>query len=96
MVTMTDQWKIQEALLDETVLKQTRFQPLLSRPPDKRVGDVLPTIWFGSDLVVTGVQHVMIAKMVLTAENPSTKYEALEPSPRAIETNNAQFTRWCA
>ena len=45
--------------------------PLMVRPPNKASGEVFPTIWYGSDLVVIGVQHVMIAKLVLIAEDPS-------------------------
>ncbi|XPS74037.1 hypothetical protein M3J09_006163 [Ascochyta lentis] len=63
----------QQALLESNVLTQARYQPILKRQPDKAKGEVFPTIWYGSDLVVTGVQHVMIAKMVLTAEAPSLR-----------------------
>jgi hypothetical protein len=55
-------------------LSQTRYVPILERPPDKAKGEVFPTVWYGSDLVVIGVQHVMIAKMVLIAEDPSLRY----------------------
>jgi hypothetical protein len=44
--------------------------PFLRNPPNKTNGEVFPTLWYGSDLVVIGVQHVMIAKVVLIAEAP--------------------------
>lgn len=69
-LTRTDRLNEQQALLERNVLTQTRYVPILKRPPNKAKGEVFPTIWYGSDLVVTGVQHVMIAKMVLTAEDP--------------------------
>lgn len=60
----------QQAQLERTLTSQTRYMPILTRSPDKAKGEVFPTLWYGSDLVVIGVQHVMIAKMVLIAEAP--------------------------
>ena len=63
--------KEQEGLLDQQISGQ--WTPNFKRQPDKSKGEVFPTIWYGSDLVVTGIQHLMIAKMVLMAESPMLK-----------------------
>ncbi|KAI1069402.1 hypothetical protein LB507_008630 [Fusarium sp. FIESC RH6] len=60
--------KEQEEYLDEYVTG--RFAPILYRPPDKVSGEVFPTMWFASPIALTGMQHMMIAKMILLAESP--------------------------
>ncbi|KAH7186105.1 uncharacterized protein B0J16DRAFT_343216 [Fusarium flagelliforme] len=60
--------KEQEEYLDEYVTG--RFAPILYRPPDKVSGEVFPTMWFASPIALTGMQHLMIAKMILLAESP--------------------------
>ncbi|KAL4724321.1 hypothetical protein ACLX1H_008934 [Fusarium chlamydosporum] len=60
--------KEQEEYLDEFVA--ARFAPILCRPPDKISGEVFPTMWFASPISLTGMQHFMIAKMILIAESP--------------------------
>lgn len=64
--------KEQEDLLGQQVSGQ--YTPIFKRPADKSKGEVFPTIWYGSDIVVTGIQHLMISKMVLIAESPLLKY----------------------
>lgn len=70
LLTILDRLTEQQMQLESTLSAQTRFLPILKRPPERCRGDVLPTIWYGSDLVVIGVQHVMIARTVLVAEAP--------------------------
>ncbi|RGP72905.1 hypothetical protein FLONG3_6543 [Fusarium longipes] len=60
--------KKQEEYLDEFVTG--RFTPILYRPPDKACGEVFPIMWFASPIALTGMQHMMIAKMILVAESP--------------------------
>ncbi|KAF7557546.1 hypothetical protein G7Z17_g551 [Cylindrodendrum hubeiense] len=33
-------------------------------------GEVFPAIWYSSTMALTGMQHLMVAKMILTAESP--------------------------
>ncbi|KAJ4317233.1 hypothetical protein N0V84_007452 [Fusarium piperis] len=61
--------KEQERYLEQYVVG--RFAPILSRPPDRTKGEVFPTIWYASNIALTGMQHMMIAKMILVAESPS-------------------------
>lgn len=70
LLTDIDRLNEQQALLEDKVLSQTSYLPVFEQPPNRAKGEVFPTIWYGSDLVVTGVQHVLIAKMVLMAEAP--------------------------
>ncbi|WXC44474.1 hypothetical protein QX201_004208 [Fusarium graminearum] len=65
--------KEQEEYLDQYVTPC--FAPILHRPPDKISGDVFPTIWFASPIALTGMQHMMIAKMILIAESPLISQE---------------------
>ncbi|KAJ4009521.1 hypothetical protein NW752_009111 [Fusarium irregulare] len=60
--------KEQEQYLEEYVTG--RFAPILYRAPDKVSGEVFPTMWFASPIALTGMQHMMIAKMILLAESP--------------------------
>ncbi|RGP62695.1 hypothetical protein FSPOR_9082 [Fusarium sporotrichioides] len=65
--------KKQEKYLDEYVTG--RFAPILYRPPNKVSGEVFPTMWFASPIALTGMQHMMIAKMILIAESPFLSQE---------------------
>lgn len=76
----------QQAQLEQASSTQTRFVPILRRPPDRATGEVFPTIWFGSDLVVVGIQHVMITKMVLVAEAPNLVMAQDRHAHRKAET----------
>ncbi|KAL2846368.1 hypothetical protein BJY01DRAFT_234623 [Aspergillus pseudoustus] len=49
----------------------THFIPILQGFPDKSKGEIFPTVWFATDAQVTGVQHLELARMILTAENPT-------------------------
>ncbi|KAM5346140.1 hypothetical protein ACJ41O_009145 [Fusarium nematophilum] len=60
--------KEQERYLDQYVVG--KFTPILSQAPDRRKGEVFPTIWYSSAIALTAMQHMMIAKMILVAESP--------------------------
>ncbi|KAH6981690.1 hypothetical protein BKA56DRAFT_584309 [Ilyonectria sp. MPI-CAGE-AT-0026] len=60
--------KEQEKYLDQHVVGG--LSPILSLSPDKAKGEVFPAIWYSSTMALTGMQHHMVAKMILTAESP--------------------------
>ncbi|KAM0212611.1 hypothetical protein ACHAQI_004566 [Fusarium lateritium] len=60
--------KEQEEYLDQHICG--RFTPILFRPPDRVSGEVFPTMWYASPIALTGMQHMMMAKMILIAESP--------------------------
>ena len=61
----------QQDHLEQDVLVD--FKPIFHRPADKAKGEIFPTIWYGSTIEVTSIQQSIIAKSILTAENPSLK-----------------------
>ncbi|KAI5459599.1 hypothetical protein BGZ63DRAFT_254965 [Mariannaea sp. PMI_226] len=60
--------KQQERHLDQHVVDG--LSPILSLAPDRAKGEVFPTIWYASSMALTGMQHHMVAKMILIAESP--------------------------
>ncbi|KAL3476562.1 hypothetical protein BJX99DRAFT_258307 [Aspergillus californicus] len=54
--------------------------PILQQPPDKSKGGIFPTVWYATGSQVTGVQHLELARMILTAENPRLREQT---TPRA-------------
>jgi hypothetical protein len=46
------------------------LKPLLDLKPKKSKGEVFPTIWYSFDVQVTAIQHLRLAQLILTAENP--------------------------
>ncbi|GAT19559.1 hypothetical protein RIB2604_00601380 [Aspergillus luchuensis] len=44
--------------------------PLFEKKADRSRGELFPTVWYSSDEQVTAVQHLEIANMILTAQNP--------------------------
>ncbi|GLA97877.1 hypothetical protein AtubIFM61612_001885 [Aspergillus tubingensis] len=44
--------------------------PIFEKKADRSRGELFPTIWYSSDEQVTAVQHLEIANMILTAQNP--------------------------
>ncbi|KAK7428294.1 hypothetical protein QQZ08_005191 [Neonectria magnoliae] len=60
--------KEQEDYLEQHVAGQ--LSPILSRSPDRAKGEVFPAIWYVSTMALTGMQHLMVAKMILVAESP--------------------------
>lgn len=67
----SDRLKAQEETLQTDCCSQ--FTPVLKREADKSRGEVFPLIWYASDGEVTATQHFILAKTVLTAENPNLK-----------------------
>lgn len=52
--------------------------PLFEKKADRSRGELFPTVWYSSDEQVTAVQHLEIANMILTAQNPYLSY-VLQP-----------------
>lgn len=69
--------KEQEKYLDQHVVGG--LSPILSLSPDKAKGEVFPAIWYSSTMALTGMQHHMVAKMILTAESPFLGYTQIYP-----------------
>ncbi|KAL5336029.1 hypothetical protein BJX70DRAFT_410086 [Aspergillus crustosus] len=71
------------------------FIPILQKPADTTKGEIFPTVWYATDAQVTGVQHLELARMILTAENPRlqnpstprTIHRKAESAVRAIVLN---------
>ncbi|KAL2850505.1 hypothetical protein BJX68DRAFT_266711 [Aspergillus pseudodeflectus] len=67
----SEQWwrlKGQEQLLLHNSSEE--LKPLLDLKPKKSKGEVFPTIWYSFDVQVTAIQHLRLAQLILTAENP--------------------------
>ncbi|WQF87577.1 Putative zn(2)Cys(6) fungal-type DNA-binding domain-containing protein [Colletotrichum destructivum] len=48
-----------------------QFIPITQRPADRSRGEIFPLTWYASDVEVTGLQHFILARMILVAEDPS-------------------------
>ncbi|KAI2832056.1 transcriptional regulator family: Fungal Specific TF [Aspergillus niger] len=48
----------------------SELAPIFEKKADRSRGELFPTIWYSSDEQVTAVQHLEIASMILTAQNP--------------------------
>ncbi|OLN86780.1 hypothetical protein CCHL11_07887, partial [Colletotrichum chlorophyti] len=56
---------------DVLAAESTRqFIPLVQRPADRSRGEIFPLVWYGSDVEVTALQHFILARMILVAEDP--------------------------
>ncbi|KJZ75442.1 hypothetical protein HIM_05138 [Hirsutella minnesotensis 3608] len=74
----------------ETAIRQhelPKFQPLLKRSPDRSSGEMFPMIWYRSTEELIAIQHLLIAQMVLRAEDPRLREEPRESSLwKSVET----------
>ncbi|KAI1340554.1 hypothetical protein F5Y15DRAFT_423000 [Xylariaceae sp. FL0016] len=61
--------KSQEAFVQQHYAEQ--IVPIFQRKANKSQGEIFPTIWYGSHSEVTGIQHFILAKMILVAEDPT-------------------------
>ncbi|KAF4784755.1 hypothetical protein HER10_EVM0012041 [Colletotrichum scovillei] len=61
--------KVEEGILAVECTRQ--FIPILQRPADRSQGEIFPLVWYGSDVEVTALQHFILARMILLAEDPS-------------------------
>lgn len=52
----------------------SELAPIFEKKADRSRGELFPTIWYSSDEQVTAVQHLEIASMILTAQNPYLSY----------------------
>ncbi|KAJ9605496.1 hypothetical protein H2200_010153 [Cladophialophora chaetospira] len=67
-----DNWlalKQQEKMWSEVL--PASFEPIYYRDPDRLKGEVFPEVCYLADLHVTGVQHVDLAKILLTVYDPT-------------------------
>ncbi|KAL2292511.1 hypothetical protein FJTKL_09474 [Diaporthe vaccinii] len=78
-----DRLKAQEEALETDCF--SHFTPVIKREADKSRGEVFPLIWYASDGEVTATQHFILAKTVLTAENPNLKHSPDRGASREAE-----------
>ena len=55
----------------------TELAPIFEKRADRLRGEIFPTIWYASEDQVTAVQHLELAGMILTAQNPHLEYDAI-------------------
>lgn len=53
---------------------RSELAPIFEKKADRSRGELFPAIWYSSDEHVTAVQHLEIANMILTAQNPYLSY----------------------
>ncbi|KAK2749359.1 arca-like protein [Colletotrichum kahawae] len=58
----------EEVLLVEAA---RHFIPIVQRSADRSRGEIFPLVWYGSDIEVTALQHFILARMILVAEDPN-------------------------
>ncbi|KAI0476158.1 hypothetical protein GGR56DRAFT_693443 [Xylariaceae sp. FL0804] len=80
--------KEQEAFIEQHYASQ--LVPIFDRKADRSKGEVFPTILYQSDVEVTCVQHFIIAKMVLVAEDPALHRPS---APRAAQRRAENLVR---
>ncbi|KAL3459315.1 hypothetical protein BJX64DRAFT_279244 [Aspergillus heterothallicus] len=68
----------------------THLLPILQKPPDPSKGEIFPTVWYATDAQVTGAQHLELARMILTAENPALRNPT---TPRATHRKAESHVR---
>lgn len=56
------------------------FKPIYAREPDRSRGEVFPELWYLNDCHVAGLQHLELARILLTVYNP--KLPRLGPGQR--------------
>ncbi|KAK1672343.1 hypothetical protein BDP55DRAFT_673624 [Colletotrichum godetiae] len=69
---MEEEWerlRIEQGILAAECTRQ--FIPIIQRPADRSQGEIFPLVWYGSDVEVTALQHFILARMILLAEDPS-------------------------
>lgn len=59
------------------------FIPILQQPAD--CSSPLPVTWYGTDLEVTGMQHLLLAKSVLIADDPTLATQGTRSAYRNAE-----------
>lgn len=61
----------QQVHLEKHVLAE--HQPIFEKAADKTKGETFPTLWYGSNIELTSIQQAIMARSILTAENPFLK-----------------------
>lgn len=69
MIPLTERLRSEEDALALECSRQ--FIPITQRPADRSRGEIFPLTWYASDVEVTGLQHFILARMILVAEDPS-------------------------
>lgn len=87
-ITITDVCRPERLRVEEGILAiecARQFIPIIQRPADRSQGEIFPLVWYGSDVEVTALQHFILARMILLAEDPSLQY-AEAPLPPYIDS----------
>jgi hypothetical protein len=74
--------KQQERHLDQHTVEG--LAPILFRAPDRANGEVFPAIWYASSMALIGMQHLMVAKMIMIAESPFLGYDFFSLSDEVV------------
>ncbi|KAK1494855.1 hypothetical protein CTAM01_08868 [Colletotrichum tamarilloi] len=72
--------RVEESILAVECTRQ--FIPIMQRPADRSQGENFPLVWYGSDVEVTALQHFILARMILLAEDPSLQYADASLPPK--------------
>ncbi|KAI3537996.1 hypothetical protein CSPX01_09793 [Colletotrichum filicis] len=72
--------RVEESILAVECTRQ--FIPIMQRPADRSQGEIFPLVWYGSDVEVTALQHFILARMILLAEDPSLQYADASLPPK--------------
>ncbi|KAF9876768.1 hypothetical protein CkaCkLH20_05614 [Colletotrichum karsti] len=66
-----DEWGRLKSEEEALILESNReFTPIIQRPADRSRGEIFPLVWYASDIEVTALQHFILARMILIAEDP--------------------------
>lgn len=68
----------QQQYLENHVLAS--YQPIYRKEANRKAGEIFPVIWYSSNLQMTSMQQALMARSVLTAEDPSLRYAHPPPS----------------
>ncbi|KAF4820263.1 hypothetical protein CGCSCA5_v004251 [Colletotrichum siamense] len=80
----------EEALIIEAA---RQFTPIIQRPADRSRGEIFPLVWYGSDIEVTALQHFILGRMILVAEDPSLQYAPIPKSLDKVRTEGYNGTQ---
>ncbi|KAJ0383476.1 hypothetical protein COL922a_010401 [Colletotrichum nupharicola] len=82
--------KEEEGLIIEAAPQLT---PIIQRPADRSRGEIFPLVWYGSDIEVTALQHFILGRMILVAEDPSLQYAPIPKSLDKVRTEGYNGTQ---
>jgi hypothetical protein len=67
----------QQKYLENHVLAS--YQPIYRKEANRKEGEIFPVVWYSSNLQMTSMQQALMARSVLTAEDPSLRYARPPP-----------------